>query len=196
MIFIEMHTRRLASLVLGAWLGGSLLIMVVATHNFAGVDKALASPIPGAAKVVHDLGPEGARAFLRFQAGELNRWFFETWEWIEAGLGIGLLAVFQSRASASRAGTILAGLMLGAVVVMHLLLTPEIARLGSELAFAPSSGVTAIRERFGNYHLAYGILTILKLGLGMALAAVLLRRRGSSSGRRTRMRTVPADPAC
>jgi hypothetical protein len=196
MAFTEMHIRRFASLLLGLWMGGSLLLLVVATNNFASVDRTLGSQSPGAVKIVRDLGPDNARAFLRFQAAELNRWCFEGWEWIEMGLWVVLLVIFRSRAASSGVGTALAGLMLAAVAVMHWFLTPEIARLGFRLAFVPPSGLPATREQFRQFHMVYGILEIAQIGLGMTLAAILLGRHRSHTERHTRTRRDPAVPAC
>ncbi len=87
----------------------------------------------------------------------------------------------------------MAGLMLATVVGTHLFLTGEIADLGSQLAFAPPYGLPATRQQFRHVHLLYGIVEIVKLGLGMVLVALLLRRHGSRS---RRVRAVPANPAC
>src|SRR6266581_5531560 len=77
--------------LLGAWIAGSLFMILVATQNFRSVELLLASPA-GAAAQIDRMGHDEARAFLRYQVSEQNRWYFETWEKIQLALGLALLA--------------------------------------------------------------------------------------------------------
>ncbi len=74
-----MSTRRFVAFLLGVWLGGSLFMYVIATHNLESADRVLGSPPPAAAKILDSLGAESARLLLRYQASELNRVYFEYW---------------------------------------------------------------------------------------------------------------------
>ena len=78
--------------LLGAWIAGSLFMIMVATQNFGSVDRLLAAPSSAAAAQIQTMGREKARAFLRYQVSEQNRWYFETWEKIQLALGVALLA--------------------------------------------------------------------------------------------------------
>src|SRR5260370_22789189 len=78
--------------LLGAWIAGSLFMILVATQNFRSVELLLASPA-GAAAQIDRMGHEEAKAFLRYQVSEQNCWYFETWEKIQLALGLALLAV-------------------------------------------------------------------------------------------------------
>src|SRR5229473_8285647 len=86
-----MKIQHLCCTLLGAWIAGSLFMILVATQNFRSVELLLASPA-GAAAQIDRMGHEEARAFLRYQVSEQNRWYFETWEKIQLALGLALLA--------------------------------------------------------------------------------------------------------
>lgn len=171
-----MHYRRLASLMVGAWLSGSLLMMMVATQNFRGVDRLLEAPSPPAARLLETLGGN-ARPLLRYQISELNRWYFQTWERIQLVLGAALLALLYFRAKARPPVLLLAGLMLFLTVIGHWLLTPEIIRLGRSIDFVPADALSPQRGQFWGFHTTYSVVETVKLGLGVALAGMLLRKR-------------------
>ena len=106
-----MHTRRLSSLLLGAWLAGSLFMWMVATQNFRSVDRLLESPSPQASTQFDKLGRDGARTLLRYHVGEQNRWYFETWELAQIVVGALLIAASVERsATASSASAMLRAL--------------------------------------------------------------------------------------
>lgn len=175
--FARMHFRRLASLVLGAWLAGGLLMMMVSTHNLGAVDRLLDAPSRGAANHIQTLGEQPARLFLRHQASELNRWYFETWERIQFGLGLVLLAALFFGVDGRPSLLLISLIMLVIVALQHWLMNPEMARLGRAIDFLPTTVPSADRTRFWNLHTIYSVTEVIKLGLGFVLAVGLLRRR-------------------
>src|SRR5258708_19569510 len=96
-----MRHTRIAAFVLGAWLLGTLFMIFVVTQNFETVDRVLKNPPPEAYRLILALGNDNARHFLRYAAGEENRFFFENWELAQIVLGVlltGLLVfVFATR---------------------------------------------------------------------------------------------------
>src|SRR5438552_13864911 len=90
-----MDIRYFACWLLGAWIAGSLFMIMVATQNFRSVDRLLAAP-GSAAPMVEQMGHDAARTFLRYQVSEQNRWYFETWEKIQLALGAVLIVVAMS----------------------------------------------------------------------------------------------------
>jgi|SRR2546426_6292824 len=173
-----MHFRRLASLLVGAWLMGCLFMDLVATQNFRSVDRLLSTPSAQASEHIRAMGGhDAARAFLRYQVSEQNRWYFENWERIQIGLGLLLLLVLLFGSVPDRFAVWLTVLMLAAVLAMHFFLTPEITRLGRSIDFTPQGTPSSERARFWNFHGAYSGAELVKLGLGVALAARLLRRK-------------------
>src|SRR5947208_14361422 len=95
----SMNIRYFACWLLGAWMAGSLFMILVATQNFRSVDRLLAAP-GRAGEQVEKMGRDEARAFLRYQVSEQNRWYFETWEMAQLALGIAVLyATFRQSAA-------------------------------------------------------------------------------------------------
>src|SRR5690348_2837187 len=168
-----MHFHRLAALLLGAWLGGSVFMDMVATQNFRSVDRLLSAPPMQVAERIQVLGGhDAARVFLRYQVSEQNRWYFQTWERVQVALGAVLFLVLLFGAVPNRVTLLITLLMLAMVLLMHFFLTPEITRLGRAADFAPA----ADRTRFWTFHGMYSAGELIKLGLGIVLAARLLRR--------------------
>ena len=168
-----MHFHRLAALLLGAWLGGSVFMDMVSTQNFRSVDRLLSAPPMQVAERIQALGGhDAARVFLRYQVSEQNRWYFQVWERVQIALGAALCLVLAFGAGPKRLTLVLTLLMLAMVLVMHFFLTPEITRLGRTFDFAPA----ADRTRFWTLHGMYSGGELIKLGLGIVLAVRLLLR--------------------
>jgi len=172
-----MHFRRLATLLLGFWLGCSVFMSLVATHNFSAVDDLLAKPAAGAANDIGTLGRAEARVFLRHFASELNRSYFQVWHAAQLVVGVILLLVLFFGANSRTSLLTLTMAMIVAVGLQHWLLTPEIVRLGRLIDFAPAGSATANLGRFWGFHGTYSTIEVVKLLLGIVLTVKLLSRR-------------------
>lgn len=122
--------RILIAVLLGAWLGASIVADVAVTQNFQTVDRFLAGPGNAATEAqLKAIGRAEERAILRRNAAEENNWIFLNWERVEIAISLTLLAFLM----ADRArGILLAGAVLLIVVLAaeHFFLTPEITSLG------------------------------------------------------------------
>lgn len=179
-----MHTRRLCGLLLGAWLAASIFMTWVATHNLQGVDSLLNTNSAQAQRHLRDMGHDKARVLMRFQASELNRYYFGTWETFQVVLGIVLVFVLLFATNGNRVMMTLAVGMLAIVVIQKLTVTPPIIELGCGLDFAADGQMQVERQAFWNYHNFYSAMELIKLALGVGLAARLIL--AGSSGRRVR----------
>jgi hypothetical protein len=178
----EMHFRRFACFLLGAWLAGGLFMALVATENFRSVDRLLAKPAAPAAQQLGKLGP-AARPLLRYQVSEQNRWYFETWGVVETGIGAALLMVLLFGSTETLFVLLLSLLMLLIALVQRFVLTPEIVVLGRVIDFVPAGLRSPERSRFWTLHGMYSGLEVLKWILGLVLAARLIfRKRHSDKG--------------
>lgn len=168
-------------MVLGMWLAGSLFMMVVAIGNFQGVERLLEAPEMSARQSIKTLGPESARLLLRHQVGELNRLYFENWEWVQLALGIVLTVTLLFATNGGKIHMLVCGFLLLLVLVERFLITPHVASLGRMLDFVPPGVQSAETTRFWRLHNAYSALEVLKLvtllGLTGSLLMVGARRR-------------------
>lgn len=184
-----MHSVRLVSFVLGAWLSGGLFMAWVATQNFRGVDRLLGQTNPAARLDVRTLddpansGPGATRLLLRYQVSEQNRFYFESWE--IAQLVLGTLLFFFLLFGTREDKYILAGVLVLLVLTAlgRFLLTPEITALGRSLDFVPPTAETTERSRFWLMHNIYSGGELAKWVILILLAGrLVVGRRGHKSG--------------
>jgi hypothetical protein len=175
-----MHIRRLAAFLLGAWLSCSVFLVLIAAHNLSATDRLVSAPPTSAATSVEILGETAAHTFLRIEAAELNRFYYETWEWTQLALGVILLAILIASSSGRRSGALLCFLMLLFVVAMHFVLTPQVARQGRLVEVIPPDHPSPERQQLWTYNTVYSVLESLKCLFGLMLLSSLLRRHGGA----------------
>jgi len=172
------HYRRLSALLLGAWLGASILTDVAVTRNFQTVDRFLEAPGNAAMSAQLDaIGRAQERVILRRNAGEENNWIFLDWERVEFAIGGGLFLLFLPRDRYRKIMLALSLAMLAIVVAEHFLLTPRITGLGRIVDDLPATDPES--RKFWMLHALYSGLDILKMLIGFGLAARLAIRRKS-----------------
>jgi hypothetical protein len=185
-----MHTRRLSAFLLGIWIAGTIAMAFVATQNFRAVDRLLEAPGRPAAQTIELLGHDKARALLRYQVAELNRFFFESWEYSQLLLALVFITVLVFAFNGDKLTAGIAIAMLGIVVAERFLFTPEIVALGRAIDFVPFGALSPERQRFWRFHMLYSAAELLKLLLGAILGVKLLLR----SDARPRLRSRDVDP--
>ena len=74
-----MNRRTALGTVLGGWAVGTLFMWVVATQNFATVERIIAAPPAVLESMTAPLEPGDLREVLRYEASELNRLYFNRW---------------------------------------------------------------------------------------------------------------------
>ena len=169
-------------MLLGGWLVGTVVVGAVAAENFFIVDRLLNST-ESSRQFLNDaakLPPGEARLILRHLAAELNRFYFQAWEWIELVLG-GTLLVLATRKLKSRKLGIGFAVMLGITLLMRFYLTPGLILVGRPLDFAPQNPPPPGLSYFGLLHATYSTLDLVKLLVGIWVAVVLVRLPASSS---------------
>jgi hypothetical protein len=182
-----MQFHRLASLIIGIWLGISVFMDFVATQNFKNVPRVMSSIDIRAVENARKVGDmEALRHVLRYSAGEINRYLFEQWEWTELMLGLALFLVLLFAGTYQKAAMSLCILMMCIVASQRFYLTPRITLLGRQLEFGDAAS-----NRFAAFHAAYGIVELSKIGLGLILAGFLLIRK--RAGKRAFVREYERD---
>lgn len=169
-----MHTRRLASFILGAWLVGCLLMSFVSSQGLQNVDRLLTNPPGPVAKDVEDLGADITRMLLRYQASEMNRFLFQVWGVLQLGLGGAFVisSVLTSHRSKFLIGVSLMMMVLIAIQMFYV--APAMNALSRSLDFLQVNAAFKERDAYQSFRIWDIVLEILKMALGLALAARLL----------------------
>ncbi len=171
----KMLRQRLATLLIGAWIAGSLFMVMVATQNFRAVDRLLAAPAAQAAQQIQAQGGRDAsRMFLRYHSSELNRLYFATWEYAQIALGLALLLALWRGGLTDR---LLCLAMLAIVLAGRWVLTPEITLVGRAIDWIPPAASNPQRDYFWKLHCIYSACEVGKQLLGLSLAIRLLRQK-------------------
>jgi len=176
-----MSPRRLACVLLGAWLGGAVLMGWVAMESFRSVDRVLREPVALNTTQYQKLGHDAVRQLLRYQVSEQNRFLFERWELAQIALGLFIFGLLLFGTSVGKTELSMPLLMLVFVAVSHWLIRPQILALGRLLDFLPASAPALEETRLRAMHTAYTVIELLKLGVGMALSALLIWRHSRRS---------------
>lgn len=152
--------ERWALCALGAWLMGSVAMIMVATRNFRLVDQLLlVLPNADFRELVERWGAAPVRDMLRYLSSELNREYFQSWNVAQLVLGGAALFLIPRR---SWAWNVLAASML-IVIVMLAYLSPRIIEVGRSLDFVPRDPPPPQLATFWRLHVAYTVLEIVKL---------------------------------
>jgi hypothetical protein len=168
--------RRLCALLLGAWLGASIVTDVAVTQNFQAVDRFLQSPgDSGTAAQLNAIGRARERIILRRHAAEENNWIFLNWERVEFAIGGGVFLLLLSGGKARKTTLSLSIFLLGIVTAEHFLLTPSITSLGRIVD--DLSATDPQYRKFWMLHGLYSGLDILKMLVVFGLAAAMVIRR-------------------
>jgi len=178
-----MHTRRMAAFLLGAWLGGSLLMILIQFEDLRFTTSLLSSPSDQAADLIKKTGPQqNVEMLMRYQAAEQNRRYTYVWEQAQFGLALilgGCLFLGTQRRVFPMA---FCGLMLVMVIFQHLGVTPELAFRGREGDFPPGNTSYTAQTRVWALDQVYAWVEGTKLVLGIFLSGYLFIFRA----RRTR----------
>src|ERR1700722_12815246 len=107
-----MHTRRIATFLLGAWIGCSLLMDFLTLENLHAASTIVSTATAPAVKLLKLVSPEDANLILRYEAVEMNRLYAYEWEIVELVLAIALLVCLVVGTQKRVLPLVLCGLML------------------------------------------------------------------------------------
>lgn len=163
--------QAMAMAVLGGWLGATLLMWFVAVASFSTADRILRASNPQVTQATQPMGPSQTRVVLRYLASEINRTCFDAYGWAQVALAIFLLVLQLRQTPRDTIALALMGAMLGLVLVLTLIITPQIVVLGRSIDFVPRNPPPPELARFHRLHAAFTVLDGLKLLGGLALLA-------------------------
>ncbi|HTA42559.1 MAG TPA: hypothetical protein VK789_08930 [Bryobacteraceae bacterium] len=168
--------RRLAALLVGAWLGAGILADVAVTQNFQTVDRFLQKPgSVSTSNALREVPRDRERFILRRNAAEENNWIFLNWERTELAMAAGLffLLVFGERPQKLMIAMCVTMFLI--VAAEHFFLTPLITDIGRRVDDLPATDPES--REFWVLHGIYSGLDILKILITAAFAIRLVFKR-------------------
>jgi hypothetical protein len=171
-----MHFRRLASLILGGWLAGSLLALAFAAKNLGIVDELVRTPAKEAVDVMVKLQESEIRTLMNYHGEMVNRWVWRTWESAQFVLGAVLLMSLFFSIGGKRYTMILCLMMIASTAFQHWFLTPKVDQLTQATVFVKPDQLSVERDRLRSVQAGYSTTEALKVTIGILLAWGLLKR--------------------
>ena len=183
-----MHSTRVATFLLGAWIACSVVLDLFAVENLRLAARMLNSAIPAASEIMQNAGRGQMELLLRHFAAEQYRYYFSLWGWMQLPVILLLAGVLYFAAERRVLPQILCLTML-ALVVFGLAIHPELVYRGREADFPPGSLAQGTQTRARILTEIWMGAEMVKLGIGGILAAFLFSFK---STRRTRRNHDPA----
>ena len=168
-----MHTRRVATFILGVWLGGSLMMLLLQTANLHFTASLLATPSDQAAEFLKHGAQQDYALMMHYQAAEQNRRYEDIWEDVEFGLGAILAATLFLGTQRRIFPMAICGLMLVMLIFEHVGVTPSLGYRGRETDFPPGNAAVDALVRMYALGQIFAWVEGSKLVLGILLAGYL-----------------------
>ena len=168
-----MHARRIATFLLGVWLGCSGFMAYLVMENLRSAGRVMASASEPASQLFEKLGPEDAALLLRYQAAEQTRAYLFTWEWAQLVLAAALLLCLFLATEKRSVSLVLCGAMLVLLGFEHFALNPELAYRGRAADFPPGNRTFGTQTRLWALEQVYLSVEGTKLLIGGVLASYL-----------------------
>ncbi|QOY91580.1 DUF4149 domain-containing protein [Paludibaculum fermentans] len=181
-------TRRITAVLLSIWIGGILLVSLVAPAGYRSVDSTMARPPQHIAKAMQQLGQTPMRDILQYQASEANRVVLEWWGLLQmaAGLSVFLLLLFMSTAGRPALGISLGMLLMS--LLEEFFLIPRISQIGQDIQVTNPARAAEMAAKIRALHLGFTAFEMVVVLLGAILLGLLLRSRPGFSGSRSGLR--------
>jgi len=166
-----MFSRRLATFLLGVWMGCCIFVDLLALERQRVANRILDIPMAEAKAALTAAGDAPVGPLLHHLANEQVRSTMESWETAQFVLAAAILVLLiftDQRKLLAIAGTAVMGLI---VVIQHFFVTPDLNILGRSVDFATETAAAVVRPDIWSLTQGYGILEMLKLLAGGALAS-------------------------
>jgi hypothetical protein len=180
----------MATFLLGAWIGCSILMDLLTLENLHAPGMVVATATPPAFTMLSLLSADDANTLLRYEAVEMNRHYAYGWELVELGLALALLGCLILGTQKRTLPLALCGIMLIVVAFQHFAITPELAYRGRDTDFPPGNTAFGPQARLWTMQQIYGGVEALKLLLGGFLTSYLFVFHG---GRRIKKKIDAVD---
>jgi hypothetical protein len=185
-----MISRRIATFLLGLWIGGCVLVDLLALQTGHSAEQFLNGPGEASA-FVEKAGKDDLATILRHVELEDTRAMLDAWEWAQLGLaaGIGTLMLFSDQRK--RLGIAMLLVMSVITIGQAFLITPQWTDFGRELDFARQGAQPVVANRIAMLTQTYGVLEIVKLLVGGVLASYFFAMESTVKRRSKRQQAQP-----
>ncbi len=163
------RTQTTGAAILGAWLAATFLMWFVAAGSFSTVDRVLRASDSRFNESTRSMSRDQTRSVLRYLASEINRNCFRAYGWSQVVLGALLLFLLLRQTPRDATALVITAALLGLVLALTLIVTPEIVSLGRSLDFVPRDPAPPGMARFRMLHATFTALDGVKFMAGLAL---------------------------
>ena len=188
-----MHTRRIATFLLGAWIAGCLLMAFIYVRTLESASITLNSPPAPVSEIVNKIGYDATAQLVRHSTAEVLRRITDSWELGQIILAFALGGCLFLATQRRIFPLVLCGLMLILVVFQHSAVSPELAYRGRDADFPPGNTNVGIITRLWALRQVYFGVEIVKLLAGGVLASYLFVFRTSRRPRKESLALKEAD---
>jgi hypothetical protein len=184
-----MFTRRLATFLLGIWLGCCLLIDLQALQKDRAVAHVVDNPSDQARTRITAATPQIAGQLLRHMAGEQIRSSRSDWELVQGVIAVTMIVLMIFTDQRKPVALALCVLMGALAFIQHFMITPEWNYVGRELDFLDERASFTVASRNWTLTQLYGGTEILKLLLGGVLASYFFAMESTVKRKKSRHRS-------
>ena len=190
-----MLPRRIATFLLGAWMGCSILILVVVLQNPRSAGMLVSNPVEEARPLVEKLGAAEAQTLLAHYANEQSRAYLANWELAQLVFGVVMLAalIFSGQRWVIPATLTLA--MCGLVLFEHFGISPDLLFYGRQADFVRAEASYSLESQLWTLTRTYGAAEAIKLLCGGTMASYLFVTQPGSRAKKRRRSSEEADVA-
>jgi hypothetical protein len=166
-----MFSRRVATFLLGVWIGCCLLADVFALQSRFVAEDIVASPDGQAHEVVTKAGPANATLLLQHLAAEQTRGMLDAWGIVQLFVGFVMMVLLIFTDQRKLGALAMVGAMILLTVLQHFFVTPDWIVVGREADFLPEAAAFSVKARLWTLTQTFGALELVKLLIGGALAS-------------------------
>jgi hypothetical protein len=184
-----MFSRRLATFVLGIWMGCCALVDILALEGHRITRQVLDNPSPEVKGVLTKAGDAPVATLTHHVASEQTRATFETWEQAQMILALIMVIMLVFTDQRKILAIAMCGAMFLVVVAQHFGVTPDLNIVGRSADFLAENASFNVRTQIWTLTQIYGALETFKLVVGGVLASYFFGMESTvkrSKSRRTR----------
>jgi len=188
-----MLPRRIATFLLGAWIGCSILILIIVLQNPSQASFVVSAPVDAARPLIEKLGASQSQTLLRHFANEQSRAYLANWELTQMVLTVVMLATLLLSGQRVMFPVLLTVVMFGLVVFQHFGITPDLLFYGRQADFVTQDASFSLNSQIWTLTRFYGGAEAVKLLCGGVMTSYLFMSQSSTRVRKRRRSTEEAD---